>query len=165
MAEPAEETTVEPSSGSGKMTKILVIVGIFATGLAAGGGLYWAGVIPGSQEPVEVVEVPPKVNYVLALDPLLVNLSEEGEMRYLRIGLSFGLEKEDPDAEEEGAAIFMPKLKDYLLTTLGKWKLSELTSPTAKGKLKSELLSGVREVVPEESGKVLEVYVTELIVQ
>ena len=70
MAEPAEETTVEPSSGSGKMTKILVIVGIFATGLAAGGGLYWAGVIPGSQEPVEVVEVPPKVQLCPGIGPL-----------------------------------------------------------------------------------------------
>ncbi len=165
MAEPAEETVAEPASGSGKITKILVLVGIFATGLAAGGGLYWAGLIPGSQEPAEVVEIPPEVNYVLQLDPLLVNLSDEGELRYVRIGLSFGLEKEDPDAEEAEQPVFMPKLKDYLLTNLGKWKVDDLTSATAKRKLKSELLSGVREVIPEECGQVLEVYVTELIVQ
>ena len=166
MAEPAEETTVKPASGSGKITKVLVLFGIFATGLGAGGGLYWAGIIPGSQQPAEVVEVPPpEVNYVLQLDPLLVNLSEEGEMRYVRIGLSFGLEKEDLEAEEAEKPVFMPKLKDYLLTDLGKWKLSDLTSPAAKRKLKSELLTGVREVIPEECGQVLEVYVTELIVQ
>ncbi len=165
MAEPAEETAVEPASGSGKTTKILVIVGICVTGLAAGGGLYWAGVIPGMQEPEEVVEVPPDVNHVLALDPLVVNLSNEGEMRYVRIQLTFGLASEDPESKGEEQMVFMPKLKDFLLTTLGKWKLEDLVSPVAKQKLKSELLSGVRELVPEEFGQVLEVYVTELIVQ
>ncbi len=165
MAEPAEGTAVEPASGSSKTTKILVIVGICVTGLAAGGGLYWAGVIPGMQEPEEVVEVPPEVNHVLRLDPLLVNFPNEGEMRYVRIQLAFGLVKEDPDSEDPGSMLFMPKLKDYLLTTLGKWKLEELVSPVAKQKLKSELLSGVRKLVPEECGQVLEVYVTELIVQ
>lgn len=165
MAEPAEETVAEPASGSSKTTKILVIVGICVTGLAAGGGLYWAGVIPGMQEPGEVVEVLPEVNHVLQLDPLVVNLSDEGKVRYVRIALSFGLVREDPESEEEGPMLFMPKLKDYLLTTLGKWKLEDLLSPVAKQKLKSELLGGVRKVVPKECGEVLEVYVTELIVQ
>ena len=61
---------------------------------------------------------------------------------------------------------FMPKLKDYLLSAIGQKTALEIASPAGRESLKQEILEGANQLLPPAAGaEILEVYVTEFIVQ
>lgn len=127
-------------------------------------GLYFAGLLPGvsADEPEEPQET---VTEVFELEPLVVNLADREQIRYLRIGLSLGIFNPGGKAPLIDNQILLPKLKDYLLTTLGRKDASQLTLPETKNALKKELAEGINQMLGAAEGKVLEVYITEFIVQ
>jgi flagellar FliL protein len=155
----------------------VIVSVVIATG-CVGGFLYWAiksGKLPvgGGNRAVEVVKVEPIPTKLVALDPLLVNLADEGGRSYLRLALT--LRVEDPPQDKNAKAVEgkpekgPPKNeneaaeRDTALTVLGKETSEQLLAPEGKEEMKGLLKNAFTQRVPEV--KVDEVLITEFLVQ
>ena len=155
----------------------VVVAAVFATS-AEGGVAYWAirtGKLPiaGVKTVTVVVEAPPVKTKLVALDPLLVNLSDPDGKSYLRVALTLKVEDPPPPKEakpkEEKEAKGAPKNefeaeeRDAALGILGKETSDALLAADGKENLKKDLKAALTEHVPEV--KVVDVLITEFLVQ
>lgn len=154
-----------------------VIVGVLTATAGVGGVLFWAiksGKLPmGGIKTVEVQKVAPLPTKLVPMDPLLVNLADDGGRSYLRVGLTLRVEdpppekgakpkEEKPDkavSKNENEAVE----RDVALSVLGKETSEQLLSPYGKEEMKRLLKDGFKDRVPEV--KVEDVLVTEFLIQ
>lgn len=101
------------------------------------------------------------VKSVLHLDGFVVNLSGASGNGYLRVGIDLGLGAELKESEARSAAI--ARVRDSVLGVLASRSVEELLGAPGKAKLKGDLLTAIRERVPEIQCQ--EVYFTEFLVQ
>src|SRR5690606_7402268 len=147
------------------LSSVLLIV------LGGGGGaaLYFTGYFSSSAEAArangESAPSPNRVNEVLPLDPLVVNLADEGSIHYARVGVSLGVYNPPPGKTLLDENLLVPKLKDELLPGLGKRTSSELVSPEVRELLRGEIQALVNDILRDSEAEVQEVYFTEFIVQ
>ena len=161
------------------LTAILIPV-LLSTALAlgaVGGGVFWliksgklGGVSAATAAPAPVIVVAPPPSHVLALEPMIVNLSDAGGRSYLRAAVSLRI-KDEPKSEEKKEEKKDPKavdgaataLRDTTLTVLSRETADTLLAPqgreTLKGKLQQEFKLHNAET------PVLEVYFTDFLVQ
>ncbi|MDW5264317.1 MULTISPECIES: flagellar basal body-associated protein FliL [Acidobacteriaceae] len=106
--------------------------------------------------------------HLLALDPLLVNLADQGESTYLR--LSITLQVEDAIATKDSRATnnksgddVTAAVRDTALTVLGQQTADSLLAPSGKEDLKVELLKALNEHDPDI--KVKKILFTDFLVQ
>ncbi|MEI6262102.1 MAG: flagellar basal body-associated FliL family protein [Deltaproteobacteria bacterium] len=97
---------------------------------------------------------------VFALDSFIVNLSDQGGKRYLRV--TMGLELGDPKLAEE-LTKRLPQIRDSILMTLPSRKVDELQTAEGKGALRSEIVSNLNELLGKETVK--KIYITEFVIQ
>ena len=169
--------------GVGVVPLILIVLGTVGMVLGSvGGGLYWLTksgrlAMPGVAAPVAAVttKVEPLKTRVVILEPLLVNLADQGGASYLRVVMA--LELEDPPAKkdakpreekppEKGKIAVNEsevKMRDVALTVLGRETSVSLLAPEGKEQLKGRLRSSISERVPDV--KVVDVMFTEFLVQ
>lgn len=136
--------------------------------LAKTGKLNLGGGVP----KVEAATLPatPKTHLV-ALDPLLVNLSDAGGHSYLRVGLSLRVEdkplakgaKAEEPAKGKPVNEFEADERDAALAVMGRETAAQLLEPEGKERLKTELRAALAEHVKEV--KVTDVLFTEFLVQ
>ena len=146
---------VARKGGKGKWVVVIVLVV-----LAAGGATYLAtrsksetsAVKPGGK---------PEVKAVIHLEGFLVNLADDQENRFLRLGIDLGLEKEISSGE--GNAVSTPLIRDTILGVLTTWQSSALLAPNGKAKLKEQLLRDLKQKAPELG--VTDIYFTDFLVQ
>jgi len=170
--EPKEDQhpdSAEPPVSKGRGKK-WVLLGLGFSVLAIGlfGVVYFFRVSSEAEpaEEVEAVATEQEVNEVFQIRPFVINLADPDGIHYLRLGLSLGIFNPKPGSLVIDKNVLLPKLKDYLLTTVGKKSLSEIVSPDGRVKLKREILKGTNRLLLSNSkAKVLEVYLTEFIVQ
>ena len=178
-------TTSEAAVKAGVGLVPLVLI-VFCTVLivlgAAGGGIYWfirSGrlTMPAMAAPVSpaAVKVDPVKTKVVLLEPLLVNLSENGGGGYLRVVMALEVEdppplkdakpKEEKPAEKGSARVneLDVRLRDAALTVLGRETSQALLEPDGKELLKKQLKAAISEHLPEV--KVVDVMFTEFLVQ
>jgi flagellar protein FliL len=106
----------------------------------------------------------PKITSVMHLEPFVVNLADQEDNRFLRIGVDLGLESATPAKEAKGeGAVPTARIRDCLLGVLSSWHSDALLAPGGQEKLKDELLKALQARVPELS--VGEVYFTDFLVQ
>jgi flagellar protein FliL len=98
--------------------------------------------------------------HIYAIDPLIVNLADADQNRYLKIRIN--LESKKPEPNEEFAKK-MPLIKDTILTILSQKKSEDLFHSSGKEKLKAEMLRSVNPNLGEL--KVKAVYFTEFVIQ
>lgn len=162
-----EEPKKKPSSGK----KWIVLAGaVFLVLTLTGGGLYWFGFFSeakaSSHEEARKEETHhEEVTEVVQLESLVVNLADTDQIRYARVGVSLGVVNKDSHHPAIDPSLTLPKIKDYLVTSLSKKTAVQLISAESKETLKKEILAAVQKMVSAEHGKVLEVYITELLVQ
>ncbi len=176
--EPAAEASAAPKAKVPVVPLMAaVIVGVLAATAGAGGFLFWAiksGKLPmGGIKTVEVIKVTPLPTKLVPMEPLLVNLADEGGRSYLRVGLTLKIDDPPPDKDakpkEEKPEKGAPKNeneaaeRDVALSVLGKETSEQLLSPYGKEELKRLLKEGFKDRVPEV--KVEDVLVTEFLVQ
>lgn len=114
-----------------------------------------------------------QATHTITLEPLLINLSDNGGDAYLRIGLTLlvyeSAEKQETkttresdtkrDAGKDGAAA----IRDTAIHVLGRQTASELLRVEGKERLKQELKAALAEHNPEI--QVSDIYFTEFLVQ
>ena len=176
-----------PASDAGKGSAKIPFVPLIAAVLiattaalgAAGGAAWWlvrsgrlstgAGV-PAAQA---AIVVKPPTTHEITLEPLLVNLADEGGRAYLRITMTLVAEdaadKKDKSKEEKpekGKAPVVEHnavIRDAALTVIGRDTTAELLAPEGKEALKRELRVQLGRQVPEM--KIADLYFTEFLVQ
>lgn len=160
----------------------LVMAMVVAVALAVGGlgGVMWwmaksgrLGFPAGAAGPakVEPVKVEAAKTKLVALEPLLVNLADEGGKSYLRVGMTLEIEdpppvkgekakepeKGKPTNEHEAAE------RDAALGVIGRQTADGLLGADGKERLKRELKAAMAEHIHEV--KVADVLFTEFLVQ
>ena len=155
----------------------VVVLGVFIATAAVAGGAYFlvksgklslatatGDASPGAQAG--------NSGHPLVLEPILVNLADDGGHAYLRLGLTLDVEDDPASAEAAKAAkdakSKMPTeqdlaIRDTVLAVLGKQTSAWLLGPDGKEHLKIEL----REALAKHNAdlKVKSVYFTDFLVQ
>jgi len=90
----------------------------------------------------------------------VVNLSDQGRPRFLKINMDIEVDGEKSMGEMEA---IRPKVRDSIITILSTKSTDELSSVGDKQKLKNEILHRLNSLMT--SGKVREVYFSEFMVQ
>jgi flagellar FliL protein len=97
---------------------------------------------------------------VFPLDSFIVNLSDQGGKRYLRV--TMGLELGDPKSAEE-LTKRLPQVRDSILMTLPSRKVEELQSHEGKNLLRTEIISNLNDLLGKDTVK--KIYLTEFVIQ
>jgi flagellar FliL protein len=148
-AEGAEEGGEIPRPKSGR-TKLLIILAaaVVVLLLGAGAGLYFSGLLDSllgkKQETVSPDDLPPgKVFY--KLENITLNMNAEGRTaRFLQIGLTIVLVKQEDVAKVEAVA---PRIIDYVSNYMRELAPEELEGSASFYRLREGLLLRVRAAV------------------
>jgi len=97
---------------------------------------------------------------IFTLDSFIVNLSDQGGKRYLRI--SIGLELGDVKSTEEMTKR-LPQIRDSILMILPSRKVDELQTSEGKNSLRTEIITKLNELFGKEIVK--KIYFTEFVIQ
>ena len=155
----------ERESFKGRNIKVLILSGmaivLIGSLLAAGLYLGWIS-IPGSSSAEKKEVGPPAaaIGPMLKINPLVINLREEGGRHYIKT--SIVLEIRQPEWLEEVRSQ-VPLLTDLAILTLSDKRLKELRDAEAKENLKKELLSKINQALG--SPKVTQIYFDEFLLQ
>ena len=155
----------EKESFKGRNIKILILSGaaIVLIGSVVAAGLYLGWIsMAGSSSAKKKEVVPPAaaIGPMLKINPLVINLREEGGRHYIKT--SIVLEIRHPESLEEIRSQ-VPLLTDLAILTLSDKRLKELQNAEAKEKLKKELLLKINQALG--SSKVAEIYFDEFLLQ
>ena len=165
------------ASGPGMMSMMLAAVAAGVIAVAGCGGVVmWLAKsgklgLPTGVQKVEAATTEPPKTHLVALEPLLVNLADDGGHSYLRAGLSLrvqdtpavkGAKAEEP-AKGKPVNEFEADERDAALAVMGRETTTELLAPEGKEALKQALRKALAEHVPEV--KVTDVLFTEFLVQ
>lgn len=179
---PSGEPAVAAPGAQKAKVPVLLLIAAFSVGVllatAGGGGVVYIALKSGKLsmggvKTVNAEKVTPLPTKLVSMNPLLVNLADEGGRSYLRVGLTLRIEDPLPnkgvEAKEEKSAKEVSKdeneavERDVALSVLGKQTSEQLLSPFGKEEMKRLLKDGFRDRVPEI--KVQDVLVTEFLVQ
>lgn len=169
MAEEAE-TTFEPegteagASDQPKKSMLpLLLIAILVLGTAGVGAWLLARRSARAKTHPPSAKVEPKIKAVLHLESFVVNLADQNENAFLRVGMDIGLDKEMTKEDTEKQLQVMPGTRDTLLDVLTSYQSEELLAPDGKDKLKARLLQALQARMPEVG--IREVYFTDFLVQ
>jgi flagellar FliL protein len=147
----AEEPATRQKPRSSRK-KLLVIIGIVAAVVLAGGGVTGYMVL---KKPGGVTKNASQ-SALVALDPFVVNLAEQG--RYLKVTME--LEVEDA-ANQTVVKDKLPNLRDAVITLLSSKSSESVSGPEGKFQLKDELILRANQAMGKEVFKNL--YFTEFV--
>lgn len=148
------------------MKKRLVLSFLAVAVLAAvGGGGYLAYTnLFANPEPVDAPQpVPaPKVSMgpIHPMDPFLVNLSDPGRPRFLKVVVQLEL---DSDVVAPELDALKPKVRDAMLTLLSSKRSEDLGTVADKERLRNEVIHRLNSFL--SAGKVVEAYFIEFVIQ
>jgi flagellar FliL protein len=152
-----------------KFPVMIVVLGVVAVLLLGGGAFAWksgllnnlVGDEGGSAgETIEKKSTKPEIGPIYSLGSFIVNLMEPLGKRYLKIKIELELEAEQTRPEIEKR---MPQLRDAVLTMLSSKTYNDISDLSGKFQLRAEMQSVLNGYMT--SGKILNVYFTEFIVQ
>ena len=159
----AEETDEEAAEAAAKAKKKKMIIG-----LVVGGGLLYNFVLKGSPPPEEEtvagaaaeVEVVVEEGEIAPIEELVVNLADQDELHYLRVGVGAVLSIDTVLADIEPQ---LPKVSDIVIDVVSQKTFTELRIPGSTTALKEEISAAVAEAFPE--GEVVRVIFTTYVMQ
>jgi flagellar protein FliL len=144
---------------------------LFAVGGVVAAMLFLAksGKLGGGAAPVTVVvekKDAAAVTHPKALEPMLINLADEGGHAYLRLGVVLA-EEDEPEAkpkeEAKPVAGADASVRDTIFEVLGRQTSAGLLAPDGKEKLKAELMAAIGQHNADLHVKT--VYFTDFLVQ
>jgi flagellar basal body-associated protein FliL len=155
----------EKESFRGRNIKVLIFsaAGILIIGIVVAAALFLGWIsLPGSSSAKKKEVVPPAaaIGPMLKINPLVINLREEGGRHYIKTTII--LEIGRPEWLEEVRSK-IPLLADLTILTLSDKRLKELQDAEAKENLKKELLLKTNQALG--SAKVTQIYFDEFLLQ
>lgn len=141
-----------------KSRRPLFVGAILIVLLTTGGGAYWKFAAPAGEAPAPVV--PPAH---ITLDPFVVNLTDPGSRRFLRLTVGIVVEGEEQAAEFSEDAVTRMRVRSAILERLAQQSSEELVTPAGKDALKAL----IAEILARDAHhlKVSDVLFSEFIVQ
>ncbi|WP_207005246.1 flagellar basal body-associated protein FliL [Trinickia mobilis] len=161
----AQQQQAAPPAPSKMKRIILIAIIAIIVALGAAAGAYFFVLKDGLPHVSASKPAPPPAPIYFALEPMTVNLqSDDGNMHYLRVGLSLKLT--DPKTQEQ-LTQHMPEIRSRILLALSNKKPDDLATLDGKHALASELKVLVEK--PTDAGgappHVQDVLFTEFVVQ
>lgn len=146
----AKEPEASAAPAAGKKKKPIVLIAIIAVVLLAGGGaaaffLLGGKKDKGGEHAEEAAEEHAKPPVYVTLEPFTVNLTSEGNERFLQVGID--LKVSAPDVAEK-VKLHMPEIKNGILLLLTSKRAEELGAVEGKNVLREE----VRDIVNKSIG-------------
>jgi flagellar basal body-associated protein FliL len=99
---------------------------------------------------------------IVHLETFVVNLADDGQRTFLRVGVDLGVVAEKKKGKEGEARPVAP-IRDAILEVLMAMKSDDVATTEGKEKLKQRVLKTLNEKLPELQAR--EVYFTEFLVQ
>jgi len=153
-----EEEKKKPAKGGNK--NLIIIIAIAA--LALGGGIFaymhFAGGKAKSEEAKSDDKKSQTKTALIALDPFVVNLAEQGRFLKVTMQLEIGDALNQPLIAEK-----TPQLRDAIITLVSSKSADAVSSPEGKFQMKDELLLRANQAMGKEIFKNL--YFTEFVMQ
>ncbi len=177
MAEEAEAQTQVPAA-TGMPIKVLILSAVVALVVGLGGmaAFYFFVIKPqsidgppaqGGQTSTTGQERGPggggatgKPEIIIALEPFIVNLADQPDVRYLKLGLSVAIETPETEARLHAR---MAPIRDAILVLLSSKESIEIRSPEGKLNLREEITRRVNALMPRPIVK--NTYFTEFVIQ
>lgn len=156
MPDPSHDTVVVPGKKSNKVPLILAVVVVLAG--AGAGGFFWFRQHKNAP-PIER----PKAVTVMHLETFVVNLADEDQHTFLRVGIDLGVAAEEKKGKEAEAGASPSPVRDVILGVLMATHSTDVATVEGKQKLKELLLQKLRERQPQL--QVQEIYFTEYLLQ
>lgn len=160
--EPKDE---QPAEGEGKEqkkkkgTKLVLIIVIAVAVLAGGAGAFFF-VSKSSGKGEKKEEAPKEESVMFALEPFVVNLSDQSGTRFLKVSMQ--LELSGPAIMEKAKAK-TPQLRDAVITLLTGKTSDNLMSPEGKLQLKDEINIVANQILGDNAVK--NAFLTEFVMQ
>lgn len=154
MATASATQPVETAPGPAPRRKRMVIVAIVLALLLAGGAAYLLTQGSGTH-----TAAAPQPGAVMDLDPLTLNLSDG---RFLKVGLSLQLSADAPAAHGSDPGVNGAKARDAAIGIFGQRDYEQLLSVKGRAAAVQALNAEVRK---RYGGQVLQVYLTEFVMQ
>jgi len=146
---------------------IIAGVAVLVLGVIAGGFFMLWTKLSSLDKPQEAGAVQPEtqaqkpsIGPVFPLDSFIVNLSDQGGKRYLRVTMT--LELSDPKIAEQ-LTPRLPQVRDAILMILPNKKVEELQTTEGKHALRTELMAKLNEMAG--NGSVKNIFFTEFVIQ
>jgi len=163
-----KDTTEQKPSGKSGKKKMIIIGSIILTAVAVGAAVFFfmhgrgesAEVAEGEGENTHAAAASKKVHAIFTMEPLIVNIHDSEELRYLKIKLDFEITAPEAKAEIDP---FLPQMQDAILVLLSGKQMADITTTEGKNRLKEEIMASVGKIVPPK--KITRVYFTDFVVQ
>jgi flagellar FliL protein len=167
-AKDEQKETAEQKPSGGSKKKWFLIGGILVTAISIGAAVFFFMHGRGEGEEGEEGEgenthaaaATKKVHAIYPMEPLIVNIHDSAELRYLKIKLDFEINGPETKAEIDP---FLPQMQDAILVLLSGKQMAEITTTEGKNRLKEEIMASVGKIVPPK--KITRVYFTDFVVQ
>ena len=153
-----------PSAPAAKKGRglLLPLIGVII-GLGGGGGAYWVYATRFAPPPAAAAKPAPPKSGIVAMEPFVVNLADDGGTRFLRLTLSLAVEGEEQAKEVEEDAVVKARIRSAILERLTLEHADHLVTPEGKAELKKEIAEQARHAAHDV--KVTDVLFSEFVVQ
>ena len=145
---------------------IIISVAVLFMGMVgAGFFILWNKISQLPPDPATVQDMPVEeeenvIGPLYSLDTMIVNLSDHGGKRYLRVTMA--LELSDPDAVATIESR-LPQVRDAILMIMPTKKYDEISTTDGKIALRTEVMEKINTLMTK--GRVTNIYFTEFVVQ
>jgi flagellar FliL protein len=157
-AAPAEPAPTPPRRGGA--LKLVLLVALPLTILGAGGAWWMLG---GSSAAAAAEEARLEERGIVPLETFLVNLSDPGGNRFLKLSLQLVFATEADAKHVEGSAAVMGHVRSAILELLTEQNAQALVTASGKQQLKESLKTRLATILTKQ--KVLDVLFSEFVVQ
>jgi flagellar FliL protein len=99
----------------------------------------------------------------LTLEPFLVNLADKDTSRYLKTTIQVLVPSKEVVEKITLAGVYVPKMRDAVLSILTTKVADDVITPEGKQKLKKEIIEKLNEFLPEKAAT--DVFFTDFVVQ
>lgn len=144
---------------------IIAVAVLFMGVVGAGFYILWDKISQMPKDPATVEEMPVEeeestIGPLYALDTMIVNLSDHGGKRYLRVTMA--LELSDPDVQATIESR-LPQVRDAILMILPTKTYDDISTTDGKIALRQEVMEKINGLITK--GRVDNIYFTEFVVQ